>query len=365
MNKCSPPCSGGDRNTYDVKNLVSDIVGIARFTDPLLVNPWGLARSEDGPWWVADNETRVLTVYAGNGRPFPDRRPQVVAIPNNGSPTGLVYNSVLKSHPTAFRFSATIGGPISPAVFIAVTEQGSIVAWSPCVDPNNAVAVVTIPGAVYTGAAIAVVPFDCNQPNATHGPVLFVANFASGQVEAYDRDFLLRGFFTDPELATLCAGNPGQCFSPFNIAAIGDKHLIVTYALRGPNGEPVFGPGLGFVDLFSTDGILLKRLVSRGELNAPWGIALAPESKEAGFFGGSLWIGNHGDGRILAFDPSNGKYIGTVRQIDGLWGLGFAAGEGTDSGPRDRAFFTAGIADEEHGLFGSLKARDGPVNCCV
>src|SRR5947199_3189402 len=83
---------------YQQTNLVSDIAGVARFTDANLVNPWGLSHSPTGPWWVSDNGTGVATLYDGSGRAIP----LVVTIPppagspkgTTATPTGNVFNSV-------------------------------------------------------------------------------------------------------------------------------------------------------------------------------------------------------------------------------------------------------------------------------
>jgi len=130
---------------------------------------------------------------------------------------------------------------------------------------------------------------------------------------------------------------------------------------RGEDNDEEAGAGLGFVDVYDTRGRLVRRLASGGPLNAPWGMALAPE--HFGHFGGDVLVGNFGDGRIMAFDRE-GHFDGYLRgadhkpiEIDGLWGIGF--GNGKQAGPTDTLFFAAGTNDEANGLFGSLTLKAG------
>jgi uncharacterized protein (TIGR03118 family) len=164
----------------------------------------------------------------------------------------------------------------------------------------------------------------------------------------------LAGDFTDPNLP---AG-----FAPFGIQAIGSQ-LFVTYAKQDKDQEDdVKGPGLGYVNIFDTDGNLVRRFASRGTLNAPWGLALAPA--DFGDFSNDVLVGNFGDGRISAFDPASGEFRGLLREtngsaikIKGLWALVFGSGTPI-GGPTNSLFFTAGIAGEHHGLFGTLTAAE-------
>ena len=165
----------------------------------------------------------------------------------------------------------------------------------------------------------------------------------------------LSGGFVDP---TLPAG-----YAPFGIQNVGGN-LIVSYAkqdVAGAGHDDVAGAGNGFVDVYDSNGTFIKRLVSNGPLNSPWGIALAPSG--FGQFSGDLLIGNFGDGTINAFDPVTGAFLGTLTDaagnpivIEGLWGLLF--GNGGNGGAMNELFFTAGIpgpgAIEDHGLFGFL-----------
>jgi len=239
-----------------------------------------------------------------------------------------------------------------PAFFIFDTEDGTISGWNPTVDLHNAVLVVdnsqpggvdgSTEGAVYKGLAIA---------QTGNGSFIYANNFRDGIVEMYDANFNFVGSFTDPDL-------PPR-YAPFGIRNI-DGQLYVTFAEQNEEKkDDVAGRGHGFVDVFDTSGHLLRRFVSRGRLNSPWGLALAPAN--FGKFSGALLIGNFGDGRINAYDPVSGRFLGNLRNqhgqalsIDGLWTITF--GNGGFAGSPNELFFTAGINDEADGLFGKLQS---------
>jgi uncharacterized protein (TIGR03118 family) len=326
---------GGHANVYKKRNLVSDIDGVARITDPNLVNPWGLAFGPTTPAWVADNGTDVSTLYSGgvNGS-IPMILPLVVSIPG-GAPTGVVFNG-------GSGFLVNPNQANSAARFIFDSEAGQITAWSPNVAPNTtAVSEHTTPDAIYKGLAIL-------------GNHLYAANFHAGTIDVFDQSFApvsSPGGFKDPNLP---AG-----YAPFNVQDFGHV-LLVAYAQQDADAEDeVAGPGKGYVDVFDGAGHLLRRLISQGPLNAPWGLALAP--KGFGAFSGALIVGNFGDGAINAFDPRTGASLGPLKnrdgnqiKINGLWALRF--GNGVIGTPQT-LLFTAGIGDESHGLFGSIVAR--------
>ncbi|HZX26523.1 MAG TPA: TIGR03118 family protein [Telluria sp.] len=310
--------------TFTATSLVSDTSGAAH-ADQHLINAWGLAFNPTAYVWVANNGTSTSTLYDGNGVP----QSLVVATPD--APTGIVYNG----SSAAFR-----GSP-----FIFDTESGAIAAWSPAVDRNNAVKIVdnSSKGAVYKGLALA----------AYNGvSYLYAADFHNKRIDVFDANFAaaaMPGNFSDPMLP---AG-----YAPFGIQAIGDR-IYVAYAQRASSGDDeVAGAGLGAVDVFDTAGMLVKRLVLGGALNAPWGMALAPAN--FGSFSGKLLVANFGDGKINAYDPATGASAGVLSKtggdaivIDGLWGIAF--GNGVNSQPANTLFYTAGPADEAHGLYGRI-----------
>jgi len=317
-------------DTYSWTNFQSDIAGVAQHVDPNLVNPWGMAASPSGTIWVSDNGTGVSTLYHQDGTAVP----LVVTIPTaarnrgTGNPTGIVFND------TPF-FQVTKNGNSAPSFFIFVSEDGSISGWNPTLDQTHAIIAVDngrnrgVNRAIYKGATLGV---------ANGHNFLFVTDFHTGKVETYDENFhqVNPGGFVDPNLP---AG-----YAPFGIGNINGE-IFVTYALQDQHKEDdVPGPGHGFVNVFDTSGNFLRRLISNGNLNSPWGLALLE--------GDELWVGNFGDGFINNYDPTTGAFIetlmradGTPLQFDGLWAL-LPLGNGV--------YFTAGIADEEHGLFGII-----------
>lgn len=330
---------------YQQTNLVSDQPGVARVTDPNLVNSWGIARGPTTPFWVADNGTGVSTLYTGNGTPFPVGSPLVVTIPpphgspagTTAAPTGIVFN------PTS-GFVVAKGNVSGAALFIFATEDGTISGWNRTVDPTHAILKVDkSPGAVYKGLTMG---------HNSSGTFLYASNFRAGRVDVFNSHFHqvhLSGSFKDANLP--------HGYAPFGIANINGR-IIVTYALQdAAKHDDVAGPGHGFVDVYDTSGHLLRRLASRGTLNSPWGMTLAPS--HFGQFSHDLLIGNFGNGRINAFDFNTGGFRGQLHNaknhpitIDGLWGLVF--GNGGNAGPSTTLFFTAGPNGEKNGLFGSL-----------
>jgi uncharacterized protein (TIGR03118 family) len=325
---------------YLQHNLVSDISGLADWTDPNLLNPWGIAFSATSPFWVSDNHSGLSTLYDSSGTP----QTLVVNIPPPtggtppAAPTGIIFNNT-----TNF-----IAASNQVARFIFSTEDGTISAWASgtnaLLKADNSAA-----GAIYKGLAL-------GQANGSN--YLYTPDFHNGKVDVFDAEFnpvTLVGAFIDP-------GIPAG-FAPFNIRSIG-TNLFVTYAKQDANMEDdVPGPGNGYVDIFDTSGNLVKRFASNGALDSPWGLALAPTG--FGQFGGQLLIGNFGDGTINAFDPVSGVFLGQLKDftgdsiaIQGLWALAF--GNGGRGGDTNTLYFTAGIAGtgaiEDHGLFGRVSA---------
>jgi uncharacterized protein (TIGR03118 family) len=313
---------------YKQTNLASDLSEFVNPPDSDLVNAWGLAASSSSPWWVADNGTDKSTLYNGN-----TGAKQGLVVSVAGAPTGVVFAPA---------------GSFGTARFIFATESGTILAWS---GGNAATLVAQKAGAIYKGLAITVAP----------RPLIYATNFHAGTVDVFDSTFsevTVSGGFRD---ATIPDG-----YAPFGIQSI-DGTIYVTYALQDAEAEDdVAGEGHGFVNAFDTSGNLLRRVASGGDLNSPWGVALAPSN--FGKFSGDLLVGNFGDGRIHAFVPTSaGEFDdhgplhstqGRPIEIDGLWALQF--GNGAAAGPTNTLFFTAGPFEEGHGLFGRLDVAAAP-----
>jgi uncharacterized protein (TIGR03118 family) len=349
-----------ERDAYVVTPLTSNLAGHAAMQDAVLQNAWGIAFSPAGsPFWVNDNATGCSTLYDGTGAkitalqvsiPLPGnfvpvtscqpKDPKKPPNPTPAAPTGIVWN------PSA---AFLVPGTKIPAVFIFSAEDGTISAWAGGLNPaDNAVLAAdeSATGAVYKGLTFAV--------NAK-GAFLFATNFHNGTVDVFGpngmdgmfTEVTLDGHFTDPQIP---AG-----YAPFNIANI-DGDLFVTYAKQDADKhDDVRGAGHGFVDVFDTDGHLIRRFESRGRLNSPWGIARA--SFAFGPFSGKILIGNFGDGRINVFN-NNGAYVDQLEDvhskplvIEGLWTL--TLGGGRNSSP-DTLYFSAGPNDETNGLFGTI-----------
>jgi uncharacterized protein (TIGR03118 family) len=344
--------AGAHVTAYRQINLVSDQPGHAAMTDPDLVNAWGLAASPGtnampgSPLWVADNGSDKTTLYAaGPTNRSVTKVPLIVSI-TGAAPTGAVFNSDSSSFVVRDKM-----GNSGSSLFIFDTENGTIDGWSPGVNPNgtNPSTVTEVArnngaNAVYKGLAIA--------QRSNGKTYLYATNFRSGRVEVYNGRFkpveLPGGLFVDPRLP---AG-----YGPFGIAEISGM-LYVTFAKQDATlHDDVAGRGHGFVDVFTNDGAFVRRLVTRGALDSPWGLALAPRS--FGRFGGDLLVGNFGNGHINAYNPATGRHRGQLRRpggrpvvIDGLWGLKFGNGNAARTG---QLMFSAGPDGESHGLLGKI-----------
>ena len=367
-------------------DLDSDLDGVGRHTDTHLVNPRGVVPDELGNAFIANNATGTLTTYDAAGRPLPLVAPIAVTVPvaagatGTGTPTGLVFNAVSQGPNAATDFAITANGKTGSSVFLTVTEDGQICGYNPSVDANNAISARTVPGSDYEGVALS--------HNAAGKHQLYAANFATGTIDVFDATFLpvvTAGGFVD---ANAVAG-----YAPFNIKrysvvdrAVAGKikrFLLVAYAKKTATGNDVVaGAGLGYINVFDSDGNYVTRLVSLAAagaapnaLNVPWGMAVARHTP--GRRDDVLFVANHGDGLIQRYSLGNdfsGAVVGPALQPDrsdlafnGLWDVHFGrvpASKARLAAEEDDFFeeetllhFTAGLADDTHGLAGRIFRR--------
>jgi len=323
---------------YQLTNLVSNQLDAhAPTIDPLLANPWGLARSASSPWWISDNDTGWSTLYNAAGTqealkvviPTAGNGPVEATGTNGpGTPTGIVANA----SKTDFQVSGVASS------FIFATLDGTISAW-PGLNKNLATLVVdnSASKASYTGLAITSNP---------SGNFLYAADNTNNRIDVFDGNFKLVEWFGDPAI-------PSN-FSVFGIQDINGL-VYVTYAI------PNVGAG-GYVDVFKEDGTFVKTLIQGLVLNQAWGIALAPSN--FGPLSNTLLVSNNSvDGTINGFDPVTGKFAGTIRDergrkiiLNNLWGVAFGGGT-TNNGAANELFVTVGQGigtNELAGTFASI-----------
>jgi uncharacterized protein (TIGR03118 family) len=315
---------------YQLTNLVSNQVGAAKHTDPLLVNAWGLTYGPGGPFWISDEGSGWSTLYDGNGvkQGFEVLTPSETG-QGPGSPTGIVFNG-------------SQDFPVQgwASIFLFATLDGTISGWAPQSNPNQSIIAVdkSSLGAVYTGLAIT---------NKTSGNFLFAADTANNKVDVYDANFNLVTSFTDTTLP------PG--FAPFGIQDINGQVYVAFASSTGGSG--------GYIDIFSESGTFVKRLTQSGRLNQPWGLTVA--SSNFGALSNALLVSNNlnKSGLINAFNLSTGKFVGTVNDtsgkvihIDQLWGIMFGGGTSSNGGINE-LFFTAGPSNNLAGTFGVIALK--------
>ncbi len=328
--------------SVSVTNLVTDdpVAHAAPVTDAGLVNAWGISYSGTGPFWVSSNGAGTSTVYRVDPLTQATTKvPLTVAIPGTGSVTGQVFNAG----------GATQFGGNN---FLFVSEDGTVSGWRGALG-TTAQSLSNL-SAVFKGAAFA---------SMGGSSYLYAADFHNATVSVFKGTAVapaLAGSFADPSLPT--------GYAPFNIQALGSS-LYVAYAKQDPNSpDEVAGAGLGLVNQFDLQGNLVARVASGGALNAPWGLAIAPDT--FGAWSGALLVGNFGDGRISAFNASTHAFLGQLNDaggqplsIDGLWGL--SVGNGQAAGSTHALYFTAGPNTESHGLFGVMQAVPEPGSAAL
>jgi uncharacterized protein (TIGR03118 family) len=335
-------------NTFLVHKFVSDLAGVADHQDPNLVNPWGNGFGQS-PFWVGNNGTGTSTLYDGTGA----AKSLVVDIPaaggakTGGPVTGVIFN-IFSSSTSEFAVAAG-----KPASFIFCSEDGLITGWNSSVSTTEAEVLLdnSASGADYKGCALG---------GVTGAPLLFAANFHSGNVDVFDgslKPVNISGAFVN---AAIPSG-----YAPFNVAVLGGS-VYVTYAKQDAmQYDPVSGSGAGYLAVYDQTGKLVVTLISNGALNSPWGMAVAPPT--FGPFGGALLVGNTGDGEINAYNLTTGDWLATLSDVagapisfPGLWSLSF--GSGAASEDPGTLYFTAGIGGGpsndpvgSHGLLGSIQ----------
>ena len=346
----TPRMAAQTAGAYKVTNLISDGSVPAAFTDPNFINPWAI--SDSGTWWMSAQGTGYSYVVASTPTPGTINF-KVIVPPASGLTTSAGF-------PSGSATTAGATGMILPngtkASFLFSTLDGTISGWNSKLGTAGAIAQIAInnssAGASYTGLAIL---------NSATASYILAANFGTGNaIEVYDSTFKptkLSGSFTDPSLP---AG-----FSPFSVHVLNNQ-VYVAYALRTTTApyHTVDGPGTGVVDIYSTSGSLVTRAVTQGNLNSPWGVAIAPAN--FGIFGGSLLIGNFGNGLIDAYDATTFDYRGQLTDGTGkplsypsLWellpgGTGVGNTTSVSGGDTNTVYLTAGLAGESHGLFAAI-----------
>jgi uncharacterized protein (TIGR03118 family) len=328
------------QNRYLETKLVADQPGVAVFTDPKLINGWGLDHSPGGPWFVAAADTGYSLVYDGTGAPYPSGNPTVISVPspgNNGpgAPTSVVYNGT-----SDFQLATGL-----PATYLFATEDGTIAGWNPNVDATHAILKVTASNAVYKGMTM-------GQFKGQN--LLYAANFFSGSVNVFDANF---NPVTLPPGAFQNSAVPAG-FAPFNVQSIGGLIYVAWAKQNRKKTQDVPGAGNGYLAAFNPDGSLVLQFEHNNTLNSPWGFTMAPASG-FGSFSGLLLVTQFGGGTIAGFNPATGTFQGVLNgtsgrpiKIPGIWGIEF--GDGGLTGPTTSLYFAAGTQLEHHGLFGTF-----------
>lgn len=340
----TPPPAAPQASAFALSALASNGTVPNTGNDPDVINPWGLVIAPEAPAWFVNNATSKATIYDGTGK----KANLIVTIPDgaNGpaAPTGIVANA------STTQFLVSNGTTSAAARFIFAGEAGTISGWNPTVNPNTAITMHddAADGAIYKGLAIA-------GDGTTN--FLFAADFRNNKVDVFDGTFSKvtnAGAFEDPDLP--------DGFAPYGIQAVqldGETVIVVTYAQQDADArDEVTGAGLGLVNTFDLDGNLIANLIpTGGELNAPWGIAIAPA--DFGSLSNALLIANFGDGLIQGFNAATGEYIGAVSDVngepirnDGLWAIAF--GNGARNQRASTLYFTAGIANQAAGVYGRI-----------
>jgi uncharacterized protein (TIGR03118 family) len=342
-------------NSYLVTNLISDGSVTAAVTDPNLINPWGIGIGSTV--WISGEKSALEIVTTATGTEKFDVNIPPASGSGMGEPTGVVFSGAAKG------FVLPVG---AAPTFLFATHDGSISGWNAVLGMNGSTAQIVVnnsaSSAAYTGLALL---------NNSNGTYLLAANFGqASDIEVYNTSFQqvkLAGGFADPNLPT--------GYSPFSVHVIGSQ-VFVAYALRSTtttNGVTDFkqtvGAGDGILDVFDLNGNFIATAVSGGNLNAPWGVAMAPST--FGVFGGDLLVGNFGDGVINVYNPTTYAFLGQIIDSTGkavanpsLWEIVFGTSNATPPGTGDpnTLFFTSGLTSASHGLFATITTANNTTS---
>lgn len=360
-------CAGTAQAAFVRTDLVSNDVSKypAQIQDPNLVNAWGVALRPaglGGHWWIGNAGSGTTTLYVGDTATTPLFQDglatvtvtQPPTLTGASTPTGVVFSG----HPSDF--GVTAGGVTGPSRFLFATDQGVIAGWTEQArtPPATGFARPLVTGTVVDNSAAGAMYFGLGVTTLADDNRLFAADFGRNRVDVFDKDFAALDL--GPDAFRIPDGTVDQAaYAPFNVQVI-EGLVYVAYAkLTAEPGEEETGVGLGVVAVFDANGKHVRTLQGGGLLNAPWGLAVAPQG--FGELSGALLVGNFGDGSIVGFDRATGQQLDYLRTgdgnpllVDGLWGLAF--GNGASLGRADALYFAAGPDEEEGGIFGRIAA---------
>jgi uncharacterized protein (TIGR03118 family) len=339
--------------SYKVTNIISDGSVPAPTINANFLNPWAISVS--GTWWISTANSGYNFVVPATTGAISFK----VVIPSASGATGST-GVPAGSVTTGGALGMVLPAPNSTkANFLFSTLDGAIAGWNSKLGTEGAVTTIVInnrsAGASYPGLAILNV--------ATGGTVtasyILAPNFSGGAIEVYDSTFKatkLGNNFVDPSLP------PG--YAPYSVHVLGTQ-VYVAYALHtaATPAQAVIGSGNGVVNVFDNAGNFVSRVVTFGNLNAPWGVAIAPAN--FGVFSNALLVGNFGDGKINAYDPKTFAYLGQLMDATGkpltyaaLWellpGQTLVTGGTPSGGDASTVYFTAGLAGQVHGLLAGI-----------
>jgi uncharacterized protein (TIGR03118 family) len=318
--------------------------------DPALINPWGMDHTSTGAWLIANNGDPGSSSGMASGLFYTGAgvKQSSVVIPQTavgpmgaGAPTGatgVVYN------PSTSQFViADLDGHLSTLNFGSTTSVQAATGPTPAMGP---------PHSVYTGVAIGTVG------GATD---IYAANNGAGGIDVYGPNFQPVSFGAGAFQAPAAAAG----LVAFNVQNLrGD--IWVTYSIPGPPADAA-PLGSGAVAEFTPTGQLIMSFTDPLHMSSPWALAIAPSS--FGAFSCDLLVGNFShdddpalqDAFINAYNPATGAYVGTLDDAEGnpillpgLWQI--EPGNDGDAGSSENLYFSAGIGDEQHGLFGFISS---------